>query len=102
MARKTKTIGVIEINTDQVEKDRSFKNAYVFCIKLSDEPDSLWKKYFQEEWKNSPYEMKREIRVIGNELRVLFIYGENVREHAKFAQQLVETTNRRIDDIIDR
>lgn len=94
---KAKTIGIIEINTDMVEKDRTFQDAYAFFITLSDKPDSLWKKYFEDEWKNSSYAMKRGMRVTENKLRVIFRYGDNVREQAKFAQKLVEATNRRIE-----
>ncbi len=97
MARNTLPIGIIEINTDLVEKDRAFQNAYAFFITLSDKPDYLWKRYFEDEWKKSDYTMKREIRVTGNKLRVIFGFGDNVREHAKFAQRLVETTNQRIE-----
>lgn len=96
MARNRQPIGIIEINTDIVEKDRAFPNAYAFFITLSDKPDPLWKKYFKDEWKNSAYEMKREIKVTGNKLRVIFAQSDNIREHAKFAQKLVETTNQRI------
>ena len=97
MARKTKPIGIIEINTDIVEKDRAFENAYAFFITLSDKPDSLWKKYFQDEWKTSSYATKKEIRVTGNKLRLIFRYGDNLREQANFAQNLVEATNKRIE-----
>ena len=97
MARNTLPIGIIEINTDIVEKDRTFPKAYAFSITLSDKPDYLWKRYFEDEWKNSDYAMKRQIKVTGNKLRVIFEFGDNVREHAKFAQKLVEATNQRIE-----
>ena len=98
MAKKLKQpIGIIEVNTDIIKKDRASQKAYAFFITLSDKPDSLWKKYFEDEWKNSDYAIKRAIKIDSNRLRVVFEYGENMREHAKFAQGLVDTTNRRIE-----
>jgi len=93
-----KRIEITEVDKFTVEKDEAFPEAYAFYIKLSDKPDPLWVRYFEDEFKNALYLMKREIRVIGDKLRLVFGYGDNIQSHVKFAQQLVEGTNKRIEE----
>lgn len=98
MAGKLKPVEVISINTEVVEKDDAFPEAYAFYIKLSDKPDLLWERYFEDEWNNAFYSVKREISVVGDKLRLVFGYSDNIESHVKFARQLVERTNKRIEE----
>lgn len=97
MAEKLKPVEIIGVDTETVEKDEAFPEAYAFYIKLSGEPEPLWGRYFEDEWKNALYLMKREIRVVGDKLCLVFGYGDNIQSHVEFARQLVEGTNKRIE-----
>jgi predicted RNA-binding protein with PIN domain len=98
MDRKSKFIEIVSVDRDTVEKDEAFPEAYAFYINLSDKPDSLWERYFEDERQHAFYSMKREIKVVGDKLRLVFGYGDNIESHVKFARQLVEGTNKRIEE----
>ena len=40
--------------------------------------------------------MRREMRILGNRLRVVFVYGDDVQNCVKYAKQLVRIINERV------
>jgi len=97
MAEKSKLIEIIGVDSETVEKDGAFPEAYAFYIKLSDKPDPLWERYLLE-WEKALRSMRREMRVIGDKLRVVFVYGDDIQNCVKYAKQLVRIINERIKE----
>jgi len=97
MAEKSKLIEIIGVDSETVEKDGAFPEAYAFYIKLSDKPDPLWERYLLE-WEKALRSMRREMRVIGNKLRVVFVYGDDIQNCVKYAKQLVRIINERVKE----
>ncbi len=97
MAEKSKLIEIIGVDSETVEKDTAFPEAYAFYIKLSDKPDPLWGKYLLE-WNKALYSMRREMKVRGDKLRVVFVYGDDIQNCVKYAKQLVRIINDRVKE----
>jgi len=97
MTEKSKPVEIIGVDSETVEKDGAFPEAYAFYIKLSDKPDPLWEKYLLE-WDKALYSMRREMRVIGDKLRVVFVYGDDIQNCVKYAKQLVRIINERVKE----
>lgn len=97
MSKKAKIIEIIGADSDTLEKDHTFTDAYAFYIKLSDEPDPVWQKYLSE-WKNALNAMQREIKVVGNKLRLVFVYGDDMQNYANYAANLVNLVNKRVEE----
>ena len=87
MAEELKRVEIVGADRDTVEKDSAFPEAYAFYINLSDKPDPLWGRYFEDEWEHALYSPKREIRVVGDKLRLVAGYGNNIESHVKSARQ---------------
>lgn len=96
MSNRSKPIEVIGIDNVTLEKDMVFQEGYAFFVKLSDEPDPLWRKYLLE-WKNALHSMNREIRVEGDKLRLVFAYGDNIQNYVKYVTLLIKMINERIE-----
>ena len=97
MTEKSKLVEIIGVDSETVEKDTAFPEAYAFYIKLSDKPDPLWEKYLLE-WDKALYSMRREMKVIGDKLRVVFVYGDDIQNCVKYAKQLVRIINDRVKE----
>ena len=97
MTEKSKLVEIIGVDSETVEKDGAFPEAYAFYIKLSDKPDPLWEKYLLE-WDKALYSMRREMKVIGDQLRVVFVYGDDIQNCVKYAKQLVRIINERVKE----
>ncbi len=97
MAEKSKLIEIIGVNSETVEKDSAFPEAYAFYIQLSDKPDPLWERYLLE-WEKALRSMRREMRISGDRLRVVFVYGDDVQNCVKYAKQLVRIINERVKE----
>ncbi len=95
MAKKSKPVEIIDVDTDTVEKDYAFPDAYAFYVQLSDEPDPLWERHLAK-WKNALYYEKREIRVEGDKLRLVFTYGANIQNYVKYVAHLIKLINERV------
>jgi len=102
MAKELKRVEIVSVDKDTVEKDSAFPKAYAFYINLSDKPDTLWVRYFEDEWEHALYSPKREIKVIGDKLRLIFGLGEDIAHYEKVARQLVERTNKRVERHIQK
>jgi len=97
IAEKAKLVEITGVDSETVEKDGTFRDAYAFYIKLSDKPNPLWERYLLE-WKKALYSMQREITVVGNKLRVVFVYGDDVQNCVKYTKQLVKMINERVKE----
>lgn len=94
---KSKPVEIIEVDTDTVEKDVAFPEAYAFYIRLSNAPDPVWEKYLAE-WQNALNSMKKEIRVEGDRLRLVFVYGDNIESYIRYVTQLINKINDRVEE----
>jgi hypothetical protein len=97
LSRKSKIIEIIGADSDTLEKDHTFPEAYAFYIKLADEPDHIWQKYLAE-WKNALNAMQRDITVAGDRLRLVFVYGDDMQNYANYAANLVNLINKRVEE----
>ena len=97
MVEKSKPIEIIGVDSDTVEEDGAFPEAYAFYIKLSDKPDYLWQRYLAE-WEKALRSMQREMKVVGDKLRVVFVYGDDIQSCVKYAEQLVKIINERVKE----
>ena len=98
MANKSKPVEVIGVDTETVEKADIFPKAYAFYIKLSDKPDTLWEKYLRE-WDNVLYSMRRQISIVGDNLRITLVYGEDdVQKCVSYIEWLVKFINGRVEE----
>jgi hypothetical protein len=97
VSRKSKPVEIIGADIDTLEKDSAFPDAYAFYIRLSDEPDPIWQRYLAE-WRNALYAMQRQITVVGDKLRLVFVYGDDIQSCANYAAYLVELINKRIEE----
>ena len=97
MAKKSKSVEIIGVDDDTVEKDGAFPEAYAFYVQLSDEPDPVWERYLAE-WKSALYYKKREIRVVGDRLRLVLTYGANIQSYVKYVKNLVKLINERVEE----
>ncbi len=97
MTEKSKLVEIIGVDSETVEKDTAFPEAYAFYIKLSDKPDPLWEKYLLE-WDKALYSMRREMKIIGDKLRVVFVYGDDIQNCVKYAKELVRLINDRVKE----
>jgi hypothetical protein len=95
MLNKSQPVEIIGVDADTLEKDETFPEAYAFYIKLSDEPDNIWQSYLAK-WNKALNAMQRKIDVVGDRLRLVFIYGDNIQNYAKYAAQLVKMVNERV------
>jgi len=98
MLKRVATVDIVEVDTETVEVDNSFPGAYAFYIKLSGKPEPRWVRIFNFEWERSVYLMKREIRVVGDRLRLISGADDNIQKHVDFAKTLVKRTNRRVEE----
>jgi hypothetical protein len=95
MLNKSQPVKIIGVDADILEKDETFPEAYAFYIKLSDEPDNVWRSYLAK-WNNALNAMQRKIDVVGDRLRLVFVYGDNIQSYDKYAAQLVKWVNERV------
>lgn len=95
MDRRSYPVEIIGVDTDTLEKDNTFPEAYAFYISLSAEPDPLWQTYL-DRWKKALYSMQRAVSVPGNKLRLVFVYGDDIQSYAEYVGQLVRWVNERI------
>ncbi len=95
MLNKSQPVEIIGVDTDTLEKDETSPETYAFYIKLSDEPDSVWLSYLAK-WNDALDAMQRNIDVVGDRLRLVFIYGDNIQNYAEYAAQLVKVVNKRV------
>ena len=94
---KVKKISIKSVDTDLVEKDDSFPEALAFYVYLSEVPESVWREFFSSEYEQSWFNLKREVTVSGDRIRIVTSPGEE-QQHIDFIKQVVERTNRQVDE----
>ncbi len=97
MLNKSQPVEIIGVDADTLEKDETFPEAHAFYIKLSDEPDNVWRSYLAK-WSNALGAMPRKIDVVGDRLRLVFVHGDNIQNYAKYAAELVKWVNKRVKE----
>ena len=98
MVKKIATIDIVEVDTETVERHGSLPAAYVFYIKLSAKPERQWIDIFNFEWRRYQHVLKRQIRVVGDRLRLVCGVDDNIQNHVALAEKLVKKTNARVEE----
>lgn len=80
-----------------IEKDDSFPEAYAIEIPLDSIPDGIWEQCFERELKASLYTLKRQVMVLGANLRAVTTPDE-VRGTIKWIRELVKATNQCVEE----
>jgi hypothetical protein len=93
---------ITSVDEDAWTKANDFPTAYKFVVKLNGTPYSQWCEIFDNEYRNSLYMMKRKSRVVGDKLEMIVADSDNLQNHVDFLKQLVESSNSRIRDHIER
>lgn len=93
--RKSQPVEIIGVDTERLEKDDTYRDAYAFYIALSGEADYVWQSYLAK-WDSALESMRRRILVEGDRLRLVFVYGDNVQTYASYVASLVKWVNERI------
>ena len=91
------TITIKGVDVDRIEKDDSFSKAYAFYVQLSATPDPIWIELFMSLYESTFQELKREMTIRGNQIRVVTAPGEE-ENHITFLRGLVEETNKEVDE----
>lgn len=95
MRSKSQPVDIVSIDSDSLDRDDTFPEAYAFYIKLSSAPDKIWQSHLAK-WGSALKSMQRKISVEGDRLRLVFVYGDNVRQYASYANWLVSWVNERV------
>ena len=59
MFNKSQPVEIIGVDADMLEKDETFPEGYAFYIRLSGEPDNVWRSYLAK-WNNALNAMARQ------------------------------------------
>ena len=97
MGKKSRPVAIISVDTNTVEKDSTFREAYAFYIKLSEEPDPVWEKYLLK-WQNALHCMRRDMKVVGDRLRLVCVYSDDIQSFVEYARHLVQWINERVEE----
>ena len=73
MLNKFQPVEIIGVDTDTLEKDKTLPQAYAFYIKLSDEPDNVWRSYLAK-WNSALNAKQRKIEVVGEVLILISMH----------------------------
>ncbi len=90
-------VKVKSIDTERIEKDDSFPEAYAFYIELEVTPHLIWEEFFLRRYEGEWFNLKREMTIQGKEIRVVTAPGEE-KSHVDFYRRLVEETNKDVDE----
>ncbi|MFC2063034.1 hypothetical protein ACFLS8_03740 [Chloroflexota bacterium] len=97
MYSKSNPVDVVGVDSDKLDKDKTFPEAYAFYIKLSSEPDNVWQSYLAK-WNSALKVKQRKISVEGEKLRLVFVHGDNMQNYANYATWLVNWVNERVEE----
>ena len=85
------------VDSDRVEKDDSFSKAYAFYVDLSETPEPIWTELFMTRYETTFTNLKREMTIEGNRIRVVTAPGEE-ESHVRFLRQVIDKTNQDVDE----
>jgi len=97
VARKVKLLKPFDVDKIAVKTDRYFPNAYIVDLPLDSVPDHVWQDIFEQKWKSSRHLWDRKLFVMGDKLR-LVTGAEKFEEKLDWIEQIIDETNRRIDE----
>ena len=86
-------IQVVRIDEDAYRKSDEFPAAYKFELVLNQTPHHDWVNLFDQIYKRSWYNMKRETRIVRDRIQMIVADSDNLQGHVDFAKSLVEQTN---------
>ncbi len=92
---RSQPVEIVGVDSDKLEKDETFPDAYAFYITLSGRPDFVWQSHLAK-WDSALERQHRKITVENNKLRLVFIYGDNLQLFADYASSLVDWVNERV------
>jgi len=99
---KWKSISIVAVDEDGWKKHDKFPAAYSFVVKLSESPYPAWRQVFENQWHTALYMMKRETHIQGDRIVMIVADSDNLQNHLDHLKQLVEWTNRHIQDHVER
>jgi len=86
-------INIIGVDNSAYRKNNKFARAYEFVILLNMEPNQDWCTVFDNTYKNSWYNMKRESTISGDRITIIIADTDNLQNHLDWAKDLVRQTN---------
>ena len=94
------TITIKGVDVDRIEKDDSFSKAYAFYVQLSATPDPIWIELFMSLYESTFQELKREMTIRGNQIRVVTAPDEE--EKASLLKHAKSVSDRRkgLEDVL--
>ncbi|UCB59813.1 MAG: hypothetical protein JSW72_06725 [Candidatus Bathyarchaeota archaeon] len=96
-AKKTRFLKEIDVDKVRIVRDDYFSNAYIVDLPLDSTPDHVWQDFFEQEWKSSRLLWERKLYLVGSHLR-LVTPPESIREKLDWAREILNKTNRRIEE----
>lgn len=97
LAKKVNLLEPMDVNKISIQRDHYFPNAYLIDLPLSAIPDHVWLDIFENEWKSSRHLWDRKLFVVGDKLRLITTV-EDVEEKIKWVRQIVNQTNKGVDE----
>ena len=89
-----------DIDTTSIEMLRD--GLYAFQITLSGSPDPLWRRAFDQVWKESRYLWKLDAVVLEESVRFICRQSQGMEDYLFLIESRIEATNRRMQVYWDR
>ena len=96
-SKKVRLQKPFEVDLINVRADQYFHDAYVVDLPMEAVPDHVWQDIFDRTWKSSRHLWDRKLFVIGDKLR-LVTTADEFAEKLDWVEQVIEETNKRIDE----
>jgi len=97
VVKKVSLVEPIDVETIRVKRYPLFKDAYVIDLPLTEEPNYIWRIFFEQEVKSSLHLWERKIVIVGRTLK-LITTPTRIREKIEWLKKVIEKTNSRIDE----
>lgn len=97
LAKKVELLEITDVFKIDINRDGYFKNAYVIDLPLDSTPNHVWQEVLDTRWKASRQLWDRKLFVVGDKLRLVTSI-EDVEDKVNWVRQIVDETNRRIEE----
>jgi hypothetical protein len=97
IVKKVSLMEPIDVETVRVKRYPLFKDAYVIDLPLTEEPNYIWRIFFEQEIKSSLHLWDRKIVIVGQILK-LITTPTKIREKIEWLRKVIEKTNSRVDE----
>ena len=92
------------VDSDDLRDVEDNPEAVRFCIRLSETPSDIWVQEFEQGYRQTPYQIKPPVQVVGDALEIVFLprYGSELPGLARFLALIVRRANietRRTEEI---